>query len=164
MDPALFNSMKLWAMPCGASQDGSWWRVLTKCGPLEKGMANIQYSCLENPTNSICRIVKWKSLSCVRLFATHGLYSPWNSLGQNTRVGGLSHLQGIFTTQVLNPGLPRCRQSLYQLSRKGSPFAISNLSSIILKNYSPFWMLLLFFLLSLFSRPVVSDSLWPHGL
>ena len=28
--------------------DGSWWRVLTKCGPLEKGMAN-QYSCLENP-------------------------------------------------------------------------------------------------------------------
>ena len=20
--------------------DGSWWRVLTKCGPLEKGMAN----------------------------------------------------------------------------------------------------------------------------
>ena len=27
--------------------DGSWQRVLTKCGPLEKGMAN-QYSCLEN--------------------------------------------------------------------------------------------------------------------
>ena len=74
MDPALFNSMKLWAMPCGASQDGSWWRVLTKCGPLEKGMADIQYSCLENPMNSICQIVKWKSLSCVWLFATHGLY------------------------------------------------------------------------------------------
>ena len=26
--------------------DGSWWRVLTKRGPLEKGL---QYSCLENP-------------------------------------------------------------------------------------------------------------------
>ena len=25
----------------------------------------------------------------------HGLYSPWNSPGQNTRVGGLSLLQGI---------------------------------------------------------------------
>ena len=29
----------------------------------------------------------------------HGLYSPWNSLRQNTRVGSLSHLQGIFLTQ-----------------------------------------------------------------
>ena len=35
------NSMKLWAMPCRATQDGwSWWRVLTKHGPLEKRMAN----------------------------------------------------------------------------------------------------------------------------
>ena len=28
----------------------------------------------------------------------HGLNSPWNSLGQNTRVSSLSHLQGIFPT------------------------------------------------------------------
>ena len=27
------------------------------------------------------------------------LYSPWNSPGQNTGVGGLSLLQGIFSTQ-----------------------------------------------------------------
>ena len=27
-------------LPCRATQDGSWWRVLTKHGPLEKGMAN----------------------------------------------------------------------------------------------------------------------------
>ena len=33
---------------------GSWWRGLTECGPLEKGMAN-QYSCLENPMNSMKR-------------------------------------------------------------------------------------------------------------
>ena len=32
--------------------DGSWWRVLTKHGSLEKGMAN-QYSCLEKLMNSI---------------------------------------------------------------------------------------------------------------
>ena len=51
----------------------------------------------------------------------HGLYSPWNSLGQNTEVGNLSLLQGIFQTQGLNPGLPHCRQILYQLSHKGSP-------------------------------------------
>ena len=30
-------------------------------------------------------------------------------------------LQGIFPTQGLNPGLPHCRQILYQLSHKGSP-------------------------------------------
>ena len=29
----------------------------------------------------------------------HELYSPWNSLGQNTGVGSLSLLQGIFPTQ-----------------------------------------------------------------
>ena len=51
----------------------------------------------------------------------HGLYSPWNSSGQNTGVGSLSLLQGIFPTQGLNPGLPHCRQILYQLSHKGSP-------------------------------------------
>ena len=34
--------------------DGSLWAVLTKCGPLEKGMAN-QYSCLENPMNTMKR-------------------------------------------------------------------------------------------------------------
>ena len=51
----------------------------------------------------------------------HGLYSPWNSPGQNTGVGSLSLLQGIFPTQGLNPGLPHCRQILYQLSHQGSP-------------------------------------------
>ena len=51
----------------------------------------------------------------------HGLYSPQNSLGQNTTVGSLSLFQGIFPTQGLNPGLPHCRRILYQLSHKGSP-------------------------------------------
>ena len=36
----------------------------------------------------------------------HELYSPWNSPGQNTRVGSLSLPQGIFPTQGLNLGLP----------------------------------------------------------
>ena len=45
----------------------------------------------------------------------HGLHSPWNSPGQNTGVGSLSLLQGIFPTQGSNPGLPHCRQIL-QLS------------------------------------------------
>ena len=51
----------------------------------------------------------------------HGLYSPWNSPGQNTGERSLSLLQGIFLTQGLNPSLPHCRQILYQLSHKGGP-------------------------------------------
>ena len=52
-----------------------------------------------------------------------GLYSPWNSPGQNTGVGSLPLLQGVFPTQGSNPGsicLPLCRQILYQLSHKGN--------------------------------------------
>ena len=51
----------------------------------------------------------------------HGRYSPWDSPGQNTGVGSLCLLQGIFPTQGSNPGLPHCRQFLYQLSHQGSP-------------------------------------------
>ena len=47
--------------------------------------------------------------------------SPWNSPGQNTGVGSLSLLQGIFPIQGSNPGLPHCRWILYQLSHKGNP-------------------------------------------
>ena len=51
----------------------------------------------------------------------HGLYSLWNSPGQNTGVGSLSLLQRIFPTQGLNPGLPYCRWILNQLSYQGKP-------------------------------------------
>ena len=54
----------------------------------------------------------------------HGLHSPWTSSGQNTGVGSLSLLQGIFPTQGSNPGLPHCRRILYQLSHKGSPLLL----------------------------------------
>ena len=64
-----------------------------------------------------------ESASCpvVDSLRPHRLYSPWNSPGQNTGVGSLSLLQGIFPTQGLNPGLPHSRQILYQLSHRGSP-------------------------------------------
>ena len=36
--------------------DRLWWRILTKCGPLEMGMENhFSNSCLENPMNSMKR-------------------------------------------------------------------------------------------------------------
>ena len=51
-----------------------------------------------------------------------GLYSPWNSPGQNTGVGSLSLLQGIFPAQGSNPGLQNCSRILYQLRYQGSPY------------------------------------------
>ena len=75
--------------------------------------------------------------SC-RLLATPWTIQPMEFSGQNAGVGSLSLLQGIFPTQGLNPGLPNCRQILYQLSHKGSPrilewvaFPFSSRSSLI---------------------------------
>ena len=51
----------------------------------------------------------------------HGLHTPWNFPGQDTGVGTCSLLQGILPIQGLNPGLPHCRQILYQLSYQGRP-------------------------------------------
>ena len=47
-------------------------------------------------------VVKCKSLSSVRQLCDSMDCSPWNSPGQNTRVGSLSLLQGIFPTQDSN--------------------------------------------------------------
>ena len=58
----------------------------------------------------------------------HGLYSPWNSPAQNTGVGSLSLLQGIFPIQGSNLGLPHCRRILYQPSYQGN-------RSVFLGNY-----------------------------
>ena len=56
--------------------------------------------------------------SCLTLFDP--MDYPWNSLGQNTGVGSLPLLHGVFPTQGSNPGFPHCRRILYQLSHKGS--------------------------------------------
>ena len=40
------------------------------------------------------------------------LLRPWDSPGENTGVGCLFLLQGIFPTQGSNPGLSHCRQTL----------------------------------------------------
>ena len=44
------------------------------------------------------------------------IWIPQNSPSQNTRVGSLSLLQGIFPTQGSNQDLLHCRRILYQLS------------------------------------------------
>ena len=68
-----------------------------------------------NPVN--CIVVS-------RSLQPHGLNSP----GQNTGVGNLSLLQGIFLTQELNQGFLHCRWILYQLSYQEADILIIRLT------------------------------------
>ena len=98
-----------WLPVTGSVQEGARWHLNVDEG---LGLSDVlRSSKLESESRSVVS----DSLR------PHGLYSPWNSLGQNTGVGSLSVFQGIFPTQGWNPGLQHCRQILYRLSRKGSP-------------------------------------------
>ena len=71
---------------------------------LEKGQVNVKVKVIQ---------------SCLTL--CDPMDYPRDSPGQNTGVGSLPLLQGIFPNQGSNPGLSHHRWSLYQLSHKGSP-------------------------------------------
>ena len=61
------------------------------------------------PTSHHCKQSEGESASHLVVsnsLWSRGLYSPWNSPGQNTGMGSLSLFQGIFPTQGLKPGLP----------------------------------------------------------
>ena len=98
------------------------WRVVTRaCKYLKtlKQKNNINQNPSSYPPTLLCAwlYVLCESLSVVSdSLRPHGMYSSWNSPGQNTGVDSLSLLQGIFPTQGSNPGLRHCRQILYQLS------------------------------------------------
>ena len=70
---------------------------------------------------------QWLSESCCHQTLCDSMdYSPWNSLGQNTGVGSLSLLQGIYPIKRSNRGFPNCGRILYQLSHKGSLWPVQN--------------------------------------
>ena len=106
-------------------------KITTPYPPPSCVHTSIFYVCISIPTLELGSSVPFSRLyifieieSCSVVSDSlwpHGLYSSWNSPGQNTGVGSLSLLQGIFPTQGLNPCLPHCRWILYQLSHKESP-------------------------------------------
>ena len=51
----------------------------------------------------------------------HGLYSPWNSPGQNTGVGSLSLLQGIFPNPGIEPRSPTLQVDSLPAEPQGKP-------------------------------------------
>ena len=88
--------------------------------------------------------VKWSESHSVvsNSLQPHGLYSPWNSSGQNTGVSRLSLPQGISPTQGSNLGLPHSLPDgfftswatiLYKFSKSEIIFLLRNFTSI---NYS----------------------------
>ena len=67
---------------------------------------------LESRTNPCLRLRKCESESHSVMSGSlrpQGLFSPWNSPGQNAGVGSRSLLQGNFPTQRFKPGLLHCR-------------------------------------------------------
>ena len=78
----------------------------------------VNFSCKVNWLKNISKFIVKVVQSCLTVCDPMDLYSPWNSPGQNTGVGKHSLLQEIFPTQGSNPGLPHCRQILYQMSHK----------------------------------------------
>ena len=86
--------------------------------PSKKGSTK---ECRQSHSSPMIVKLKWKSLSHVQLFV-----NPWTIQSMEFSrpeywSGSPSLLQGIFPIQGSNPGLPHCRQILYQLSYKGSP-------------------------------------------
>ena len=98
------------------------WLLLFNIGPLR---FSIWHVISESESCSVVSDSLWP----------HGLYSLWNSPGQNTGVDSFTLLQGIFPTQGSNPGLLHCRQILYQLSHQGSPHVISSSFLFIAEYY-----------------------------
>ena len=52
---------------------------------------------------------------------SYGLYSPWNSPGQNTGVGPLSLLQGIFHKSWVEPRSPTLQVDSWPAEPQGKP-------------------------------------------
>ena len=106
----------------------SWWEregrksqvLLWWAGPCSVKLINF------NPTNNPSLLVVWPEAPQpwglealfleVKVKVSLWSHGPWNSSGQNTRVGSHFLLQRIFPAQGLNPGLLHCRRILYQLS------------------------------------------------
>ena len=89
---------------------GAWWAAVYGVAQSRTRLKRLSSS----SSSSLCSVqwttgaglkVKVKVAELCLTLRPHGLYSPWNSPGQNSGVDSLSLLQGISPTQGLNPGL-----------------------------------------------------------
>ena len=73
----------------GFVRSGVWW--------LQQVIYSLTHRSLR-PSSSLAEYSESVTQSCPALLRPHGLHNPWNSSEQNTGVGSLSLLQGIFPT------------------------------------------------------------------
>ena len=73
------------------------------------------------PESSLRDSLKSESPSVMSPVQPHGLYSPWNPLGQNTGVGSLSLLQGNLPNPGIEPRLPALQADSLQSEPPGKP-------------------------------------------
>ena len=83
------------------------------------------YLCTHTHTHTHTQKVSHSVMS--NTLQPHGLWPtrllcPWKTPVKNPGVGCHPLFQGIFLTQGSNPALLHCRQILYHLSHKGSPY------------------------------------------
>ena len=94
--------------------------------PVEGNGNPLQYSCLGNSMHrgawqdTVPGVTESDTTEHAS-FVLFIILSPWDFPSKNTGVGCHFLLQGIFPTQISNPGLPHCRQTLYLLSHQESP-------------------------------------------
>ena len=79
--------------------------VFNICPPKDNVLDKVSRQLVNKFSCSLLKLHKSESRSVVCSLWPHGPYSPWNSLGQDTGVGSLSLLRGIFPAQGSNPGL-----------------------------------------------------------
>ena len=102
---------------------GEYLFVCFSCNVFSGFAAKVMLASKNDFRNTFFSSMLCQSESCSVMFNSlrpHGLFRPRNSPGQNTKVGSVSLLQGIFPTQGANPGLPHSLPSLYH---KGSPLS-----------------------------------------
>ena len=76
--------------------------------------------------------MKWKLLVSDSLWP-YGLYSPWNPPGQNTGVGSLSLLQGIFPNPGIEPMSPALQADYLPAEPQGKPHSSQELGKVCIK-------------------------------
>ena len=102
-------------------------------GDLRTAVSGASSALIPNHPKAPCKwrvkVCKWSESHSVMSDSVtlYGLYSPWDSPGQNTGVGSCSLLQGIFPTHGFNPGLLHWRGILSWLSHRKVPGASSAL-------------------------------------
>ena len=144
MIPSVGSEGRIWFWNQAGTMWGSKDTKISLCAPFLVCRKQASFSLNELRAGSVtkccdisqARILKWVAISSSKgsslprdqtlvSYIVGTFFTSWATReAQNTGVGSLSLLQGIFLTQESNWGLLHCRWILYQLSYQGSSTVI----------------------------------------